>query len=290
VGVSASKMKIAQLPVLRYLGTSSRRRFSLLPICVVVFAVAIHGALHPRSTMPQPKLTVMTSGGFTAASRTLFPEFERKAGCNIFVVYGASMGSAPEAIPNRLERGEFAEVVILASDAMDQLIARRKVFGDSRVDLAESVIGMAVRAGASKPDISSVENLKRALINAKSIAYSDSASGVYLSTELFARLGIADKIKSRCKRIRGEMVGAVVARGDAEVGFQQMSELLPIQGIEIVGPLPAEVQKITVFSGGVTTEWQQPQIASQFLGFLASREAARAIESSGLRPVPEKAQ
>src|SRR5208282_803453 len=117
------------------------------------------------------------------------------------------------------------DVVILAGPALDELIKQRKVVPGSRVDLARSSIGVAVRAGAPKPDISSVDALKRTLLLAKSIAYSDSASGVYLSHELFQRLGIADQIKGKCKRIANEPVGAVVARGDAEIGFQQISEL-----------------------------------------------------------------
>jgi molybdate transport system substrate-binding protein len=265
-----------------------RKRFSRLATCILLFAAVVCGVLYLRHGQAESKLTAMTSGGFTAASHTLFPAFERKAGCKIVVVYGASMGSAPDAIPNRLQRGEPADVVILVSDALAQLEAQGKIAKGSRVDLAEAVIGMAVRAGTVRPNISSVENLKQVLLDAKSIAYSDSASGVYLSAELFPRLGIADKIKSKCKRIQGEMVGAVVARGDAEVGFQQMSELLTIPGIEIVGPLPAEVQKTTVFSGGVTNESQEPQTAMQLLRFLASPEAAQAIEASGLHPLSEK--
>jgi molybdate transport system substrate-binding protein len=237
------------------------------------------------STPAELKLIVMTSGGLTPASHKLFPAFERKAGCKIVAVYGASMGTVPDAIPNRLQRGESADVVVLANEALSKLIEEGKVVESSRLELAESVIGMAVRAGAPKPEIKSVEQLQQALINAKSIAYSGSASGVYLATQLFPRLGIADQIKSKCKRVEGEMVGAVVARGEAEIGFQQMSELLPIQGIDIVGPLPSEVQKITVYSGGIVVGSVHPQLATQFLRFLASPEAAQDIESTGLRPI-----
>jgi molybdate transport system substrate-binding protein len=136
---------------------------------------------------------------------------------------------------------------------------------------------MAVRAGAPKPDISTWEGLKRTLLAAKSIAYSDSVSGVYLSTELFPRLGIAEAIRSKCKRIDIGMVGTVIARRGAEIGFQQMSALLPIAGIDIVGPIPPEAQKITVFSGGVVVNSEQLAIAKQFLLFLASPDAAAAI-------------
>ena len=129
---------------------------------------------------------------------------------------------------------------------------------------------MAVRSGARKPDISSVDALKRTLLEAKSIAYSSSVSGIYLSTELFQRLGIAEQIAAKCQKVERERVGAVVARGDAEIGFQQVSELLPIQGIDYVGPLPAEVQKVTVFSAGVAAGSKNPDAARALIRFLAS--------------------
>ncbi len=231
------------------------------------------------------KIRVFTSGAFTAAYLEIIPEFERATQNKIVTAYGASMGNAPDSIPMRLQRGEPADVVILAATALDELIKQGKVVPGSRVDLVRSSIGMAVRAGAPKPDISSVEALKRTLLQAKSIAYSASASGVYLSTELFPRLGIADQIVSKSKRIESERVGTVVARGDAEIGFQQISELLPIPGIDYVGPLPPEVQKVTVFSAGVVVGAKEPDAARALIKFLASPAAAPAITKSGLEPV-----
>ena len=145
--------------------------------------------------------------------------------------------------------------------------------------------GMAVRAGARKPDISTVEALKRTLLQAKSIAYSSSASGVYLSTELFPRLGIAGEIAGRTQRIESERVGTIVARGDAEIGFQQISELIPVPGIDYVGPLPPEVQRVTVFSAGVAAGAKAPDDARAFIRFLASPAAAPAITKSGMEPM-----
>ena len=144
---------------------------------------------------------------------------------------------------------------------------------------------MAIRAGAPKPDISSVEALTRALLQAKSIAYSAQASGVYLSTELFQRLGIADQLMGKSQRIERERVGAVVARGEAEIGFQQISELLPVAGIDYVGPLPAEVQRITVFSAGVAADTKSPEAARALIRFFMSPEAARVMTKSGLEPM-----
>jgi molybdate transport system substrate-binding protein len=233
-----------------------------------------------------PSLKVMISPGLRAAYEELVPEFERKTGHMIETVYGPSMGSAPEAIPNRLQRGESADVIILASSALDELTKKDRIIPDTRINLARSGIAIAVRAGAQKPNIGTVEDLKRTLLAAKSIAYSDSVSGVYVSTELFPRLGIADAIRSKCIKVDG-MVGPAIARGDAEIGFQQMSELLSIPGIDIVGPIPAEAQKTTTFSGGVAVNSKNPEIAKQFLRYLASPESAPAIKKSGMQPALE---
>jgi molybdate transport system substrate-binding protein len=253
------------------------------------FAVAIITALLSLATASgqnTPSLKVMISPGLKAAYEELVPEFERKTGHTVETVYGPSMGSTPEAIPNRLQRGESADVVILASSALEDLAKKDKIIPDTQVNLARSGIAIAVRAGAQRPNISTVEDLKRTLLAAKSIAYSDSVSGVYVSTELFQRLGIADAIRSKCIQING-MVGPAIARGDAEIGFQQMSELLPIAGIDIVGPIPAEAQKITTFSGGVAVNSKNPEIAKQFLRYLASPASAPAIKKSGMQPALE---
>jgi molybdate transport system substrate-binding protein len=231
------------------------------------------------------EIRVMTSGAFTAAYQELVPQFERSSQNKIVTSYGASMGNAPTSIPMRLERGEPVDIVILARPALDELVKQGKVRPDSRVDLVRSSIGMAVRAGAHKPDIGTLDALKRALLDAKSVAYSDSASGVYLSTEMFERLGIARQMADKSKRIASEPVGAVVARGEAELGFQQISELLPVKGIDYVGPLPPEVQKVTVFSAGIAVGSKNPDASEALLRFLASPRAIPAIVKSGLEPV-----
>jgi molybdate transport system substrate-binding protein len=228
-------------------------------------------------------LKVMTSGAFTAAYLKLVPEFERMTGDKVTTGFGASMGDSPTSIPNRVRRGEQVDVVILASISLEQLIEDGKVIRDSRVDLVRSKIGVAVRSGAAKPDIGSVQALKRALLQAKSIAYSESASGVYVSTELFQKLGIADDVLPKSKRFG--MVGPPVASGEAEIGFQQISELLPVPGIEYIGPLPDEIQKVTIFSGGVGTSSKNDAAARALLRFLASPSAAKIIAQTGLEPV-----
>ncbi len=258
------------------------KTMSLASKRVALFAVSI---LFFAGTACADEIRVMTSGAFTAAYLQIIPKFEHTTHVKIVTAFGASMGNAPDSIPSRLQRGEPVDVVILAGAALDELIKQGKVVAGSRVDLVRSSIGMAVRAGAPKPDISSVDALKRTLLEAKSIAYSASASGVYLSHELFQRLGIADQIRGKCKRIANEPVGAVVARGDAEIGFQQISELLPVPGIDYVGPLPGEVQKVTVFSAGVAMGAKNPTAARALIKFLASPAVAPAIAKSGLEPV-----
>ena len=226
----------------------------------------------------------MTSGTFTAAFLELAPRFERATGHRA-VAATTTMGVGADSIPSRLQRREPADVVILDDSALMQLIAEGAVLPGSRTPLARSGIGMAVRAGTPKPDISTVEALTRTLLAAKSIAYSSSVSGRYLTTELFQRLGIADRVLGKSRRIEGERVGAVVARGDAELGFQQTSELLPVPGIDYVGPLPAAVQRVSVFSAGVTVYSGNRPAAESLIRFLASADAAEAVARTGLEPV-----
>jgi len=248
-------------------------------------ALLVASLLLLASTTFAQEVRVMTSGGFTAAYLDVVPEFERTTKHKVLTAFGASMGGAPDSIPSRLERGEPVDVVILAAPALDELIKQGQVVPGSRVDLVRSVIGMAVRAGAPKPDISTVEALKRTLLQAESIAYSASASGVYLSTELFQRLGVADQIKHKAKRIESERVATVVARGDAEIGFQQVSELLPIPGVDYVGPLPGDTQRVTVFSACFAARAKDPEAAKALSKSLASPAARSAITKSGLEPV-----
>ena len=194
------------------------------------------------------EVRVITSGAFTAAYLELVPEFERATKNNVVTTFGGSMGNGPETIPNRLQRGEPADVVILAAAALDDLIKQGKVVAGSRVDLVRS-------------------------------------SGVYLSTEMFQRLGIADQVLPKSKNAQGERVGVLVARGDAEIGFQQISELLPEPGIDYVGPLPPGAQRVTVFSAGIVVGAKKPEVARALIKFLASENAISVIKKTGLEPV-----
>jgi molybdate transport system substrate-binding protein len=229
-------------------------------------------------------IKVVTSGGFTAAYLELAPEYERSTHNHLVTEFGPSMGTTHNAIPVRLARGEAIDVVIMAAPALDDLIKQGKVRAEGRTDLIRSYIAMAVKAGAPKPDISTVDALKRTLLAAKSIAYSDSASGVYLSTELFPKLGLADQIRSKARKIEADPVGGVVATGEFEIGFQQISELLPVKGIDIVGPLPPGAQRVTLFSAGIPMTSTHPKEAKALIEWLASPAAYGAIRKSGLEP------
>jgi molybdate transport system substrate-binding protein len=234
------------------------------------------------------EVRVMISGGLTAAYNALVPEFERTTGHKVLTAYGPSMGTTVNAIPVRLERGEPADVLIMVGYALADLAKQGKVVAGSSVDLVTSAIGVAVKAGAPKPDISSPDAVKRALLAAKSVAYSDSASGVYVSTEMFEKLGIVDAMKDKAKKIPATPVGEIVARGEAEIGFQQIAELRPVSGIDIVGPLPGDLQKITVFSAGIATGSKEPDAGRALIKFLASPAARDALVKSGLEPVAAK--
>ncbi|CAN7389217.1 substrate-binding domain-containing protein [Variovorax sp. LjRoot130] len=258
------------------------RRAALL---LAALALAGCGSLGGKPDIAAEPIHVMTSGGFTAAYNELTPGYEKANGRKVQTAYGASMGAASDSIPSRLARGEPADIVILARPALDALVAQGKVVSGSQVDLVRSSIGFAVRTGTPKPDISTVDALKRTLLAAPSIAYSASASGTYYETELLKKLGIEDQVKPKSQRILSERVGTVVARGDAALGLQQVSELLPIKGIDYIGPLPAEVQRVTVFSAGIATGAKQPEAARQLIRYMNSPAAAPVIERTGLEAI-----
>lgn len=259
-----------------------RRMLSALLGAALSLGLAL-GAATP-STVQAAEIRVVTSGGFSAAYDQLVPLYEQATGHKVVTARGASIGNAPDSIPSRLARGEQFDIVILADSGLEKLIAQGKVQPGSRVDLARSMIGMSVRKDTPKPDISSVEALKQTLLSAKSIAYSASASGTYLSNELFPRLGVAEQIKDKAHKIYSERVGAVVLRGDAEIGFQQVSELLPFKELQFVGPLPDEVQQRVFFSAGVAMGTQDADAARHLIRFLAAPAAASIVRSTGMEP------
>jgi molybdate transport system substrate-binding protein len=248
-------------------------------------AVGLIGMLLAAGAATAAEIKVMSSAGFSKAYRNLIPEFERTTGHKIDNAWGPSMGNTPQAVPNRIARGEPVDVVIANTEALDRLVADGKVVAAGRAELARALIGAVVRAGAPKPDISTIEAFRRTLLAAKSIAYSDSGSGVYLSTVLFPRLGVAEQIKEKSKMIPAEPVAQTVARGEYELGFQTMSELLPVKGVDQLGPIPVETQKIQSFSAAIAAGAKNPAAGLALIKYLSSPEAAPAIIKSGMVPV-----
>ncbi len=224
-------------------------------------------------------INVLSSNAIKAAYTELVPHFERASGHKVATVWAGT-----NDILKRMKANETYDLMIMARPTLDGLAREGKVVAGSQVDLVTSGIGGAVRAGAPKPDISSGEALKRALLAAKSIGYSQGPSGVYL-IKLFERWGIADTIRSRVLQTQpGNPVGEAVARGEAEIGFQQVSELLPIAGISFVGPLPADIQEVTTFAGGIHAAAKEVDAAKAWVKFITSPAAAAAIRRSGMEP------
>lgn len=227
---------------------------------------------------------VMSSGGFRDAYDALAPQFEAATGIRLETAYGSSSGSAPGSIPSRLEAGEPADVIILSRPSLDSLTERGDVLADSRVDLADSILGMVVKSGAPKPDISTPDAFIATLLAASSIGYSTSMSGAYLSNDLFPRLGIWDQLQSKSGPV--DDIGVAVANGDIEIGIQQVSALLGVEGVDYVGPIPEEFQNPSTFSAGLVAKAPNPEDGKRLLEFLTSEEAAAIITeaSPGLRP------
>jgi molybdate transport system substrate-binding protein len=247
------------------------------------------GVLFFAGAVSAAEVRVMISAGFYNVYAELGPAFEKASGHKLVSLRGPSVGDSPEAIPTRLARGESADLVICDGRGSDDLVKRGFIRPETWTEFAKSKVGMVVREGAPKPDISTADALKRALIAAKSVAYSDSTSGTYLSTTLFPKLGIGDVVAAKSRKVRGppsgEPVAAVVARGEAEIGFQQMSELMHVSGVTVVGPIPEELQPGSSFGGAVTTKSREPDAATALLKFLSAPEAAPVIAKAGLSPV-----
>jgi molybdate transport system substrate-binding protein len=230
------------------------------------------------------EIKVLSTQAVEGAYRELVPQFEKASGHKVTTTFTGTLDAQ-----RRIASGETYDLVIMAGPAIDDLIKSGKVAAGSRVDLASSGVGVAVRAGAPKPDIHSTEALKKTLLAAKSIGYSTGPSGVYL-TDLVRRLGIADQIKSKLRQTpTGVFVGSSLARGEVEIGFQQVSELAHYPGIDYVGPLPAEIQNVTVFSIGMFVGATPVDAVNAWITFLISPAAAavfrnKSMEPAGVRP------
>ncbi|MBD1599233.1 substrate-binding domain-containing protein [Pseudomonas typographi] len=250
---------------------------------LAVTLLTLTGPLAPLAQAAE--VNVMTSGGFTAAYQVLGPKWAQATGNTLHTELGPSMGQAPQAIPNRLARGEPADVVIMVGYALDELIKQGKVRADSRVELADSRIGVAVKDGAPVPDISTEAAFKATLLNARSIGYSDSASGVYIEQQMFKRLGIEAQVKGRAQMIPRIPVASQVAEGKVELGLQQVSELLPVKGAHFVGKIPELLQSVTRFAAGVPTGARHTEEAKALLRYLAAPESQPTVQRTGLDSV-----
>jgi molybdate transport system substrate-binding protein len=224
-------------------------------------------------------ITVMSSAAVKQVYLELVPQFEKASGHKVTTLWVGGLD-----VEKRIRAGEVVDLVILARKPIEALTQEGKLVAGSRVDLASTGVGVAVRAGAAKPDISSGDALKRALLAAKSIAHSSGPSGDHIRA-MIARMGIAEEVKDRLIQTKpGDPVGLVVARGEAEIGFQQVSELVSVAGISFLGPLPPDLQNVTVFSGGVHTAAKRPAAARELMQFFSAPGSAAVIRKHGMEP------
>ena len=243
------------------------------------FLLAMFASLGLSSAGQCSEIKLLASAALKYAYMELLPRFEKETGHKVSVAWSSS----PD-IQKRVAGGEAADVLVLSEVGAEELINVGKILPETRTLFAKSGIGVAVRAGAPRPDVSSAGSLKATLLAAKTVAYSSGASGSYIVT-MIEKLGIAVDIKPKVVNVKtAEPVGEVVARGDAEIGFHQLSELIPVKGIEIVGPLPPGLQHLTVFSGGAHVAASDPAAARALVKFLAAPAALEALTKHGLEP------
>ena len=233
------------------------------------------------------QLKVIISGGFSAPYQQLLPEFERRSGTKVTTGSGASQGTGPQTIRDQLARGVPADVVILSREGLSELIAANRIAAGTDVDLAQVPLGLAVRAGAARPDVSTVEAFKGTLTNAKAVAMPGSTSGIYLMDDLFPRLGIAEKVNVKVAA-RGTGVVAMVAAGDADLAVMPVSEILSAAGVDFAGTIPLEIQLVQVFAAAMVVGSKEPDAARGLIEFLASEQSSAVIRKSGMEPLGKR--
>ena len=254
-------------------------------MAVVAANLAISLAASPGNAME--KLTVMISGGFSLAYRQVLPEFERSTGIAVTTLSGASQGTGPKTIKSQLEQGAEVDVVILSGEGLDELKAAGRIVAGSDVKLAGVPLGAAIRQGSPKPDISTVEALKRALLGARLVALPGSTSGIFMKNEVFPRLGIADKVSSKLFARGIESTNALAA-GEADLAIGPVSEQVNQPGIEVVGALPDEVQLVQIFTAAIVKTAHNQEQAKRLIEFLASDQTTAAIRNSGMEPAGDR--
>ncbi|WP_025733227.1 substrate-binding domain-containing protein [Carnimonas nigrificans] len=256
-----------------------KERLAALVVLTCIFSA-------PSSWAAEQTLEVWVSGGLMPVIQEIAPTYEHAKGVHLDIKAAPSMGVTPQSVPERFAHHEKVDVLVMVDAGIDPLIKQGWVDTESRTPLAESYIGMAVPAGQPIPDISTPDKLKRVLLKARHVVYSDSASGRYISGTLFKKLGIESEMKGKAEQIQATPVGSIVAQGKADIGFQQLSELNAVPGISIVGLLPKSVQKMTLYSGIESSDSQQKDASSEFIQYLQSKDVARVIETKGMKAVP----
>jgi len=235
-------------------------------------------------TREPAKVSVLMSGGFSGAYERLLPEFERATGIGVTTGSGASQGSGPQTIAAQLARGIHADVVILSREGLSDLVAANKIVAGTDVDLAQVPLGVAVRAGTAKPDVRTVEAFKQLLLKADVIAMPASTSGIWMTTDLFPRLGIAGKVKTKLAP-RGSDATRMVAAGEVDLAVMPVSEILAATGVELAGSIAAEIQFVQMFSGAIVVGSKAIEASKRLIAFLSSAQAAGAIRASGMEPM-----
>jgi len=251
--------------------------------------VAMCASTMVASSAHAKDIHVLATGALSAAFKKLGPAFEKKTGDHLVISWGPSYGTSPDALPIRIKNNEPMDVCFMIGAALDDQIVKGRFDGNTRADLAESRIGLAVRAGLPVPDISSVDKLRKALLNAKSVAFSEGASGTFITGTLFSKLDVVEQMNSKSVLIKGkELVGTAIDRGEADLGLQQISELRAIPTIQFAGPLPIEVQKVSVISAAIATDAKEKAAAQTLISYLKTPEAKAIFESTGLDPIGSK--
>ena len=233
--------------------------------------------------MSDGSLSVLMSGGFAGAYENLLPAFERGSGIKVTTGSGASQGTGPQTIGAQLARGVPADMVILSREGLDELIAANRIAVGTDVDLARVPLGVAVRAGTPHPDVSTVEAFKEAVLRAKTVVVPGSTSGIWLRTDLFPRLGVAERINVKVGQ-RGTDATAMVAAGEADVAVMPVSEIVPSPGVDFVGAIPPEIQLVQTFAAAVVAGSTEMEASKRLIEFLASERASDAIRESGMEP------
>ncbi len=229
-------------------------------------------------------MKVIISGGFSGPYEQLVPQFERNTGISIATASGSSQGKGPQTIAAQLARGEAADVVILSREGLTELIAGRWIAAGTDVDLARTPIGVAVRAGAPKPDVGSVEDFKQVVLKARLVAVPSSTSGIFLIEEIFPRLGRAGRVNVKATA-RGRGAAAMVAAGEADIGLLPVSEIVHASGVELAGVIAEEIQLHQIFSAAIVAGSKQIEAAKRLLAFLTSESAAQTIRRGGMEPL-----